>query len=70
MNISEYEYLWTTEKQNWVLVKTEYGDAIVNKATQSALLISDDELEKAVIERMRSEGCKTYENIRDAFANA
>lgn len=70
MNISEYEYLWSTEKNDWVLVNTSYGYGIINKVTQSMLMVSDDELEKAFIERMLAEDCKTYDNIKDAYADA
>ena len=31
MNIDEYSYIWTTEKEEWVLVNTEFGYAIINK---------------------------------------
>ena len=34
------------------------------------LMVSDDELEKAFIERMLAEDCKTYDNIKDAYADA
>ena len=70
MNITEYEYLWTTEKENWVLVNSSYGYGIINKVSQSMLMVSDNELEKALIERMLAEGCKTYDNIKDAYADA
>ncbi|MCR5478246.1 MAG: hypothetical protein K6F27_00110 [Ruminococcus sp.] len=69
MNTAEYDYLWTTEKNNWVLVKSSYGYGIINKATQSMLMVYDDELEKELIERMLDEGCKTYDNINDAYAD-
>ena len=69
MNLSEYEYLWTTEKEKWVLVNTDHGYGIVNKYSQSMLFVSDDELETALIERMKSEGCKIYGNIKDAYGD-
>ncbi len=69
MNISEYEYLWTTEKEKWVLVNTDLGYGIINKYCQSMLFVSDDELETALIERMKIEGCKIYDNIKDAYAD-
>ena len=70
MNVSDYEYLWTTEKGNWVLVSTAYGYGIVNKKTRSMLVVSDDALENALIERMQAEGCKMYSNINDAYLDA
>ena len=66
MNVSDYEYLWTTETGDWVLVNTSYGYGIVNKKTQSVLSVSDDELESALINRMLSESCKVYDSIREA----
>lgn len=69
MNITEYEYLWTTEKENWVLVNSSYGYGIINKATQSMLMVSDDNLEKALTERMIAKGCKIYGNIKEAYAD-
>ena len=69
MNLSEYEYLWTTEKGKWVLVNTEFGYGIINKYSQSMLFVSDDEIETAIIERMKSEGCKIYENINEAYSD-
>lgn len=67
MNISEYEYLWTTEKNDWVLVNTSFGYGIVNKTEQMVLEVSDEELEQALIEKMLSNGCKVYNNIKDAY---
>ncbi len=69
MNIAEYEYLWTTEKADWVLVDSSYGYGIINKRTQMYLSVSDDDLEKALIEKMLTEGCNTYNNINDAYAD-
>lgn len=69
MNISEFSYLWTTKKDEYVLVNTEYGYGIINKKTQMYLSISDDELEKAIIQKMLDEGNKTYEDINEAYAD-
>lgn len=69
MNLDEYKHLWETEKNDWVLVNTKYGYAIVNKRTQSALLVSDDELESAIINRMLKEGNAVYENINVAYSD-
>lgn len=69
MNIEEYKYLWESDKADWVLVNTEYGYGIVNKKTQMALLVSDDELEAAIIAKMRESGNRVYENINDAYGD-
>ena len=70
MCIDDYKYLWTTEKDSWVLVNTEYGYAIVNKKAQKALLVSNEELADALIEKMLKVGNRTYENINDAYADS
>lgn len=69
MNIEEYKYLWLDEKENWCLVNTSLGYGIVNKKTQSALLISDDALEDAIINKMIESGSKIYEDINQAYAD-
>ena len=69
MNIDEYSYIWTTEKDDYVLVDSEHGYAVINKRDQSMLLIEDDELASEIENKMLSEGCKTYKNIKDAFAD-
>lgn len=70
MSIDEYKYLWEEEKKDWVLVNTEYGYAIVNKRTQSALLISDDNLEDEIIHRMKAAGNTIFDDINVAYADA
>ncbi len=67
MDLSEYEYLWTTEKDDWVLAYTSYGYGIVNKTEQTVLLVEDDELEKALTDKMLSVGCRVYDDINDAY---
>ena len=70
MCIEGYNYLWTTEKDSWVLVNTEYGYAIVNKKDQKALLVSNEKLADALVEKMLKVGNRTYENINDAYADS
>ena len=65
--MKEHEYLWTTEKENWVLVNTEYGYGIINKREQTMLMVSDSELKKSLVEKMLEEGCKIYDNLDDAY---
>ena len=69
ISINEYDYLWNSEKDEWVLVNTSFGYGIVNKKTQSALLVSDEALESALIDRMLSEGNKIYDDINDAYSD-
>lgn len=56
MNLSEYEYLWSNEKNDWVLVNTSFGYGIVNKTEQVVLSIADEELEQLLTEQMLSNG--------------
>jgi hypothetical protein len=69
MDISEFSYVWTAQKRDFVLVKSEYGYAIVNKRDQTMLCISDDETDAAVVEKMLEEGCSVYEDILDAYSD-
>lgn len=69
MNIDAYKYLWEEEKEDWVLVNTEYGYVIVNKRTQSALLLSDDALEDEIVQKMKNAGNKEYDDINTAYAD-
>ncbi len=69
MNINDFSYLWTTDKEDYVLVETEYGYGIVNKRKQMVLSISNDELEAALIQKMQTEGNKIYNNVLDAYAD-
>ena len=67
ISIDEYNYLWTTEKNDSVLVNTEFGYGIVNKRKQTVLSISDESISKAVVQKMLDEGNKTYDSILDAY---
>ena len=66
-NIDDFEYAWTTAKDDYVLVNSEFGYGIVNQKTQMALCISDEALEDAVIEKMRESGNRVYESILEAL---
>jgi len=44
MDVSEFSYVWTTQRDGYVLVASEYEYAIVNKKEQTMLCISDDEV--------------------------
>lgn len=65
--MEEHAYLWTTEKNDWVLVNSEYGYGIINKKEQSILMVSNHELETALINKMIEEGCKIYDCLDDAY---
>lgn len=65
--LKEFEYLLTTHKDDWVLVSTEYEYAIINKKTQSILIIDDEELDSAVINKMLESGNTIYEDLNKAY---
>ncbi|MBO4461117.1 MAG: hypothetical protein J5778_10760 [Clostridiales bacterium] len=67
--MKDHEYLWTTEKNNWVLVNTEYGYGIINKKNQSMLMVSDSDLKESLIKKMIEEGCKIYDSLDDAYSD-
>lgn len=69
-DISNYEYLWTTEKDDWVLVNSTEGYGIVNIRTKMMLLIDNDELAEELIIKMIESGNKKYESILDAFGES
>ena len=69
MNMDEFSFLWTTGKDAYVLVDTEFGYGIVNKKEQSVLSISDEDIYQAVIQKMLAEGNKIYDDILDAYAD-
>ena len=67
--ISEFDYVWTTRKDDYVLVRDECGYAIVNRREQALLLIEDDKVDAAVVSRMLEAGCRIYEDILDAYSD-
>jgi hypothetical protein len=61
MNTDEFTRLWTSEKRDYIIVRLGKPrdlstHAIVNRATQSAVLIEDEELMVEVIRRMMDAG--------------
>lgn len=63
--MEEYEALWTEEKDEWVLVNTEYGYNIFNRVSRTALCIYDDDTAEAVMAAMREHGCGVYESLAE-----
>lgn len=59
--------VWTTEKDNYVLVNTEFGYAIVNQGSRTMLCISDEQLHDEVVSNMLASGCRVYATIEEAF---
>ena len=69
MNTEEFNFLWTTKKEDYVLVNTEHGYGIVDKKEKRVLCISDENLSQAVIQKMIAEGNEIYDDILDAYAD-
>ena len=67
MDLSKYQYLWENERSDWALANSPYGYGIVNARTHMMLLIEDDELEKAAINKMEESGNAKYDSITDAL---
>ncbi len=67
MSIQNYSFLWDEKKENFVLVKTGLGYGIVDKKEHSMMLISDEELEQRIIEKMLENGSKVYDDINQAY---
>ena len=67
MDISEFNYLWKAEKENWVLIESGDGYFIINKSTQMALLVEDDKLDKTLIAKMLECGNKIYDTLDEAY---
>ncbi len=64
MNLEEFQYIWTTNREEYVLVKVKSdGYAIFNKADSTALIIEDDDIYEAVIKKMLDNGCEVLERI-------
>lgn len=63
----EFSYLWSTEKDQWILAKVESDYCIINRIDQSMLLISDDDIKKQVIQKMIDSGNSVYESVLDLF---
>ena len=68
-DLLKYSYLWEEEKDDWALVNSDFGYAIVNIKTKSMLVVSDEDLENALIRKMEESGNAKYNSIIDAFDN-
>ena len=69
-DISEFSYVWTTGRDDYVLVEGEYGYAIVDRRERAVLHIEDEEVDAAVVARMLEEGCAVYGGILEAYSDA
>ncbi|MCM3269950.1 hypothetical protein [Paenibacillus elgii] len=58
MDIKEYEFLWTTQKDIHALQKMSNGYLIINIQDNTALIIEDDDISDAVVKEMLRHNCK------------
>ena len=64
--LSEYEHLWTTDKDKYVLVGSEGGGLLpveLGGKDPMALLIEDDALANEVCRRMQEAGVKVVASL-------
>jgi hypothetical protein len=56
--VEAFAYLWTTERDDWIVLRLDPEEAglAYNRASRGVLLIEDDELSDAVVQRMIAEG--------------
>ena len=67
MDIENYSYIWGEKKTDFVLVKTDLGYGIINKKEQTMLLMSDEEMEQKIVNKMLENGNKIYDDIKKAY---
>lgn len=67
MGVENYSYIWDEKKPDFVLVKTDFGYGIINKKEQTMLLMSDEELEQKIVNKMLENGNKIYDDIKQAY---
>jgi len=65
--LEKYIYIWTVEKENWVLFKYEpehdkYDMAIYNEKTELIKMVSHPELRQALIDKMLEMGNRVIDS--------
>ena len=65
--LSEYSYIWETDKDKYVLLNDELGSSIIfiNDKDIMFLLIEEDALVDSVIAKMLENGNQVYNNITE-----
>ncbi|MGA5563160.1 hypothetical protein ACPCUV_18575 [Streptomyces platensis] len=63
--MESFSYLWTTERNDWILVKTPRTvvPVIFNRSNRQALIIDDDDLHAAVVAKMQDSGIGVFGGI-------
>lgn len=63
MDIRQYDYLWTDEKRDYVLVKGMTGYSIIDRTTDRFLLIENEVLHNEIVEKMLQKGIPVFESV-------
>ncbi|MFI0712840.1 hypothetical protein ACH4SK_19770 [Streptomyces inhibens] len=63
--MESFSYLWTTERNDWILVETPRTvvPVIFNRSNRQALIIDDDDLHAAVVAKMKDAGIGVFDGI-------
>jgi hypothetical protein len=67
-HVDDYTYLWTSEREEWVVLRADPDDLGLpyNRRSRGVLLIDEDEaLAAAVVHRMAAEGLPVVEKVPD-----
>lgn len=67
MDISDYEYLWNEDKEEYVLLRVEDGYIIIDRVHQMVLMIEDDDMFDKVIAKMIEEGSLIFDTLEQAY---
>lgn len=67
MDISDYEYLWNEDKEDYVLLRVEEDYLIIDRVHQMVLLIEDDDMSDKVIAKMIDEKSLIFDTLEQAY---
>ncbi len=67
MDISDYEYLWNENKEDYVLLRVDDDYMIIDRVLQMVLLIEDDDMSDRVIAKMIDEGNLIFDTLEQAY---
>ena len=67
MDISDYEYLWNEDKEDYVLLRVEEDYLIIDRVHQMVLLIEDDDMSDRVIVKMIEEESLIFDTLEQAY---
>lgn len=62
-----YSWLWNENREDYVLIDTGYGYAIVNKIEKYILWIADEEVSENVTAEMKKRGNQVFDCLKNAY---